>query len=127
MSTRTNGYLSLEDTKLHEESQIWGNISGKNGTDFLETVSGLMFFLRVPGRIKVSSFQVEARLGSPSFRYRDTDIVAVMIPYTQKALRERLKAAGGRWDPDEKLWRVRYGSILSDAGLVERSLEDERT
>jgi hypothetical protein len=38
-----------------------------------------------------------------SFRYRDTDIVAVMVPYTEKTLREILKAAGGRWDPDEKL------------------------
>jgi hypothetical protein len=71
-------------------------------------------------RLKTAEIIVEARPGSPSFHYRDTDIVAVVVPYPQKALRDKLKAAGGRWDPEERLWRVRYGSIRGDAGLVER-------
>jgi hypothetical protein len=29
-------------------------------------------------------------------RYRDTDMVAVAVPYTETALREKLKAVGGR-------------------------------
>lgn len=33
---------------------------------------------------------------------------------------DMLKAAGGRWDPEEKLWRVPFGSIHGDAELVER-------
>lgn len=75
-------------------------------------------------RLKTAEIIVEARPSSPSFRYRDTDIVAVMVPYTQKALRERLKVAGGRWDPEERLWRVQYGSIRGDAGLVERIVRE---
>ena len=53
-------------------------------------------------------------------RYRDTDLVAVFVPYTEKALREKLKAAGGQWDPGGKVWRVRFGSIRGDTILVEQ-------
>ena len=48
-----------------------------------------------------------------------------MVPYIAKALREKLKAAGERWDPEERLWRVRYGAIRGDVGLVERIVRDE--
>jgi len=34
-----------------------------------------------------------------------------MVAYTEKALRNRLKAAGGRWDPEAKRWLIRYGSV----------------
>jgi len=46
------------------------------------------------------------------------------VSYTEKVLRDRLKAAGGRWDPGEKLWRVSYGAIRGDADLEERILKD---
>jgi hypothetical protein len=75
-------------------------------------------------RLKTVEIIVEEKPHTPSFRYRDTDIVAVMVPYTQKALREKLKVAGGRWDPEEKLWRVRYGSIRGDGELVERIVRE---
>jgi len=41
-----------------------------------------------------------------------------------KALRDRLKAAGGRWNPEEKLWRVPFGVIRGDAELEERIMHD---
>jgi len=75
-------------------------------------------------RLKTVEIIVEEKPSTPSFRYRDMDIVTVMVHYTEKALRETLKAAGGRWDPEEKLWRVRYGSIRGDAGLVERIMRE---
>jgi hypothetical protein len=53
-------------------------------------------------------------------RYRDTDLVAVAVPYTETALREELKAAGGRWNPEERVWRVCFGAIRGDTTLVER-------
>ena len=37
-------------------------------------------------------------------RFRDTDMVTVAVPYTETALREKLKAAGGRWNPEERVW-----------------------
>ena len=61
-------------------------------------------------------------------RYRDTDMVAVAVPYTETALWEKLKAAGGRWNPEERVWRVCFGAIRGDTTLVERIVreEDER-
>jgi len=44
-------------------------------------------------------------------------LIARLFLFTPGA---KLKAAGGRWNPEERLWRVRYGSIRGDAGLVER-------
>lgn len=34
-----------------------------------------------------------------------------IVNFSEMNLREKLKAAGGRWDPEEKLWLVKYGSI----------------
>ncbi len=57
-------------------------------------------------------------------RYRDTDLVAVAVAYSEKGLREKLKAAGGRWDPEVKVWRVQFGAIRSDTTLVERIVRE---
>ena len=71
-------------------------------------------------KLKMVEIVVDEKPGKLSPRFRDTEIVAVMVPFTEKTLRDMLKAAGGRWDPEERLWRVKYGSIRSNAGLVER-------
>lgn len=57
-------------------------------------------------------------------RYRDTDMVAVAVPYTETALREKLKAAGGRWNPEERVWRVCFGAIRGDTTMVERIVRE---
>jgi hypothetical protein len=75
-------------------------------------------------RLKTVEIIVEEKQCMTSLRYRDSDIVAVMVPYSHKVLREILKAAGGRWDQEEKLWRVRYGAIRNHAGVVERIVRE---
>jgi hypothetical protein len=75
-------------------------------------------------RLKTMEIIVQEAPCVHSFRYRDGDIVAVMVPYTQKGLREMMKAAGGRWDAEGKLWRVRYGANRGNAGLVERIVRE---
>jgi hypothetical protein len=55
-------------------------------------------------RLKTVEIIVDEKPGKPSLRYRDTDIVAVMVSYTRKDLRDSLKVAGGRWNSVEKLW-----------------------
>jgi len=62
-------------------------------------------------RIKTVEIIVEEKARKPSLRFRDEDIVPVIVAYTEKALRDKLKAAGGRWDPEEKVWHVAYGTI----------------
>ncbi len=34
-----------------------------------------------------------------------------MVGYSEGDFRAKLKAAGGRWNAEDKLWQVRYGSI----------------
>ena len=61
-------------------------------------------------RLKTVEIIVEEKAIAPA-RLGDGDIVPVAVAYTEKALRDMLKAAGGRWDPQEKVWHVAYGSI----------------
>jgi hypothetical protein len=56
--------------------------------------------------------------------FHDADLVAVAVAYDEKSLREKLKVAGGRWDPKEKCWKVRFGSIRRDPALVGRIVTD---
>jgi len=74
-------------------------------------------------QLKTVEIVVEEKVLRSAPRYRDEDLVKLIVAYTEKSLRERLKAAGGRWDPQEKLWLVRYGSIRGTE-LEERILKD---
>jgi hypothetical protein len=56
--------------------------------------------------------------------------VPVRGPASDLALRAMIKAAGGRWNPDERLWFVRYSNlegtplerhIPADANITEKS------
>jgi hypothetical protein len=51
-------------------------------------------------------------------------MVAVAVPYTETTLREKLKTAGGRWNPEERIWRVCFGAIRGDTTLVERIVRE---
>jgi hypothetical protein len=46
----------------------------------------------------------------PSGRDRD-EFVLVRIGYAETSLREQVKAAGGIWKPDRKLWRVPLSAV----------------
>jgi len=72
--------------------------------------------------IKTVEIIVSETPRTPPLPYRDHDIVNVIVHYNKTALRDRLKAAGGRWNPDEKLWKVFFGAIKGDSELVERIL-----
>ena len=62
-------------------------------------------------QLKTVEIVVEEKAIGPSVRFPDDDLVKPIVTFTEKGLRERLKAAGGRWDPQEKLWLVRYGAV----------------
>jgi hypothetical protein len=42
-------------------------------------------------------------------RYQDNAYVPVRIEYTDKALRDKAKAAQGRWDPKKRSWYIQFG------------------
>jgi hypothetical protein len=54
---------------------------------------------------------VEEKPWQPTVRFRDEDIVSVVVGFGESALRDSLKAVGGRWSPEEKVWHVSYGLI----------------
>ena len=56
--------------------------------------------------------------------YRDEDIVPVIVSFSEKTLRDVLKSAGEKWNPEEKVWHVPYGSIRGNTELEMRILED---
>ena len=48
---------------------------------------------------------------APAPQFADTDLVPVYIGFADTTSREIAKTAKGRWDPDQKLWLIKYGSI----------------
>jgi hypothetical protein len=75
-------------------------------------------------RIKTVEIIVSETPCISSLRYRDQDIVNVTVPFAKTALRDRLKTAGGRWNPDEKLWQVYFGAIKGNIELTERIVSE---
>jgi hypothetical protein len=73
--------------------------------------------------LKTVEIIVEEKPWKPFIRYRDEEIVPVIVAYTEKGLRNKLKAAGGKWDPEAKLWHVPYGSVRGTE-LEERIMVD---
>ncbi len=45
--------------------------------------------------------------------------VAVRVGFQEEALRARIKALGGRWDPQNKVWKIRFKDAL-DLGIEDR-------
>ena len=63
-------------------------------------------------RFKTIELIVESKpWGAPGRSFADIDLVPVFISFQDKVSREIAKAAKGRWDPDQKLWFIRYGLI----------------
>jgi hypothetical protein len=62
-------------------------------------------------RLKTVEIIVEEKPWQPAVKRRDEEMVGVIVNFSEIALRERLKAVGGRWDPELKIWHVRYGAI----------------
>ena len=47
----------------------------------------------------------------PSHRFKDDTLVPVRIGYGDKDLREKAKAAQGKWDPKTRVWHIQFGKI----------------
>lgn len=62
-------------------------------------------------RLKTVEIVVEEKPWNPNVPLKDGDLVPLPIGYGEKVFRERLKAVGGRWDPEGKLWYAAYGVI----------------
>ena len=54
-----------------------------------------------------------------------TDMVGVRIDFTETALRERIKQAGGIWRPRQRLWEVDRKTVRA-LNLYDRVISDGR-
>lgn len=61
--------------------------------------------------LKTVEIVVEEKLWSPRIRLKEEEIVAVAVAYTEKELRNMLKAVGGQWDGQERVWHVSLRAI----------------
>ncbi|AJE02707.1 hypothetical protein [Geobacter pickeringii] len=48
----------------------------------------------------------------PAPRFTNDTLVPLRIKATEVAIRNKVKAVGGRWNPERKLWFVTYGNIV---------------
>ena len=50
----------------------------------------------------------------------------IRIGYNEVELRSRIKACGGKWDPQKKIWQLSYEKIKK-LDLLERIVDDNET
>jgi hypothetical protein len=62
----------------------------------------------------------------PAPRLPADQIVALRIGFAEVALRERVKQAGGKWNPRRKVWELCYGHVVA-LNLEARIVEYEAT
>lgn len=123
--------MDNEEIIMLKEMKAYGHLKpGQKGTQRLVDRFGAALVCvryrydeRTGDNLTTTEIIVDRRpRGAP--RYRDVDMVAVAVPYTETALRNKLKAAGGRWNPEERVWRVCFGAIRGDTALVERIMSE---
>ena len=52
-------------------------------------------------------------------------LIRIRIDYEEIQLRKIVKAAGGRWDKNERIWKLAYGQVIA-LGLEGRISNDEK-
>jgi hypothetical protein len=52
-------------------------------------------------------------------------IVALRVAFADVAVRHRVKQAGGMWNPERRVWQLRYDRVVA-LGLTGRIVADPR-
>ena len=64
-------------------------------------------------RLKTVELIVEkTKWTPPQPRYDSDTLVPLRIEVSELQARSQAKAAGGRWDPEKRIWFVKYGRIV---------------
>ena len=61
----------------------------------------------------------EAAWALPARQLADDRVVALRIAGPEAALRSQVKRSGGRWDPQRRVWALRYDRVVA-LGLKHR-------
>ncbi len=74
-------------------------------------------------RLKTVELIVAEHDWEPCAHFSDDQIVGLRVAFAEVVIRDRLKRAGGRWDPERRLWRLRYDLVVA-LGLNNRIVEE---
>jgi len=74
-------------------------------------------------RLKTVELIVEEWPWKPRPRRRTDERVLVKVVFSERALRQQIKEAGGLWNPSKQAWELRYERVIA-LGLKERIIED---
>ncbi len=70
-------------------------------------------------KYKTIELIVDQGIWTPGIRIRNNKIVGLRIQYGETDIRRDIKACGGTWDREKKLWLVTYGKV-KELGLTGR-------
>lgn len=59
----------------------------------------------------------------PRPRFARDQIVRLRVPFADVAVRDRVKQTGGTWNPQRRLWELRYDRAIA-LGLEDRIVPD---
>jgi hypothetical protein len=59
----------------------------------------------------------------PRPRFAHDEIVGLRVPFADVAVRRRVKEAGGTWNPERRVWQLRYDRAIA-LGLEDRIVPD---
>lgn len=77
-------------------------------------------------RYKTVELIVDAKPYVPENSAKYFAEVSVRIEYHEQDLRDRAKALGARWDPQKKIWRMRFKEAL-DLNIEDRMLPEKNS
>ena len=74
-------------------------------------------------RFKTVELLVEERDWEPPWTpFADDQIVGLRVAFTDVAVRDRVKQAGGKWHPERRVWQLRYDRAV-ELGLTRRIVD----
>ena len=74
-------------------------------------------------RLKTVELVVAERyLEPPPPRFAHDQIVGLRVAFAEAAVRDRVKQAGGTWNPKRRVWQLRYDRVV-DLGLSRRIVD----
>ena len=59
----------------------------------------------------------------PRARFAYDQIVGLRVAFADMAVRSRVKEAGGTWNPQRRVWELRYARVIA-LGLEDRIVPD---
>ena len=62
----------------------------------------------------------------PPPKWEDSTLVSLQVAAQEREIRQRVKAAGGKWNPREVVWELPYGQVVA-LGMTDRIVSKENS